>query len=184
MNLILFNFIHQLAGQNQFLDGVGIFTAEWLPYFLALAGLVFLWRLRGWRQRIFGAVEIGLAVLLSRGILTEIIRHFYAHPRPFAALGFTPLIQESGNSFPSGHMTGLFAFAVVVYLLNRKWGWWFFALSFLVGIARIYVGVHWPYDILGGIVIGILSGLLVHWAVRDHWLELETAAAEVAGTGS
>jgi undecaprenyl-diphosphatase len=184
VNVIFFNLIHQFAGRSRFLDGVGFFIADSLTYFLVLAGAYFLWRLRGWRQRIFGAIEICLAVLLSRGIVTSAIRYFYHHLRPFAALNFAPLIvgETPDNSFPSGHMTALFAFATVVYCLNRKWGTWFLLASFLVGIGRIYAGIHWPFDILGGIVIGIASGWFVHWLVERHWWELESSAAEVAGT--
>ncbi len=186
MNLIIFNWIHSFAGRSHTFDSVGYFFADILTYLLVFGGIYFLWKLRGWRQRIFGALEICLAVLISRGVITEIIRHFYAHPRPFQALGFTPLLtgENPWNSFPSGHMTALFAFVTILFFLNKKWGVWYAMLSLAVGIGRIYVGVHWPLDILGGMVIGILSGIFVHWLVRKHWMELETGAAEISGTVS
>lgn len=190
LNLVLFNAIHQFAGPSRFLDGAGLFVADTLTYLLVLGGFIFLWRLPSlvspreikegksdWRRRIFAAAEICLAILISRGLIAEGIRFFYHHARPFVALNFTPLLagETPYDSFPSGHMTALFAFAMVLYCLNRKWGIWYFALSLLVGIARIYVGVHWPLDILGGILIGLASGWAVHRLARPYWEKLRNS---------
>jgi undecaprenyl-diphosphatase len=181
INLALFNAIHHFAGQSRIADGIGFFIADTLTYFLVLAGIYFLWRLRSWRQRIFGTIEIGLAVLLSRGIVTSAIRHFYQHPRPFVALGFNPLIlnEVPYDSFPSGHMTALFAMATVIFCLDRKWGSWFLGLSLLVGVGRIYAGIHWPFDILGGILIGIASAAIVHTLVKKYWLDLAAERSSI-----
>jgi undecaprenyl-diphosphatase len=166
-NYSVFQFIYGFAHRSVALDVVGIFFANYLAYFLGLAFLLLVWRQNGWRRKLYLFAEGALAVIVSRGLITEIIRFFYYHPRPFDALGFTPLIPESGASFPSGHMTFFFALAMVVWYANRKWGIWFFVLSALIGVARIYVGVHWPLDILGGIVIGLVSGVFVHWLFKE-----------------
>jgi undecaprenyl-diphosphatase len=100
-------------------------------------------------------------------LLTEIVRFFYHSPRPFSVLGFVPLISEVGWSFPSGHMAWFFALSLVVWYLNRTWGWWFFALSVLMGVARIYVGVHWPLDIVAGAVVGLASAWFVRWLLKE-----------------
>src|SRR5258708_24900384 len=99
--------------------------------------------------------------MVSRGIVTELIRYFYHHERPFSFYNFTPLIPEVGWSFPSGHAAWFFALATVIWYVNRKWGVWYFVLSVVMGIARIYVGVHWPLDVLGGIVAGVVVGGVV-----------------------
>jgi undecaprenyl-diphosphatase len=82
--------------------------------------------------------------------------------RPFSFYGFAPLIPESGWSFPSGHMLWFFALSMTVWYTNRRWGTVFFILSALMGIARIYAGVHWPLDVLGGAVIGVLCSMAIH----------------------
>ena len=95
----------------------------------------------------------------------EIIRHFYQSPRPYVTLIFKPLIDlEFSNSFPSGHASVFFALATAIFLSSKKWSYYFFAGAVLVGLGRIYVGVHWPTDILGGIAVGILSALIV-WKI-------------------
>ena len=164
-NLSVFNFIYGFSHRSVILDVVGIFFAQDLPYFLALAFLVLVFMQKGPRRKLYLLCEGVLAVILARGIVANVIYFFYYHPRPFDVLGFTALINESGSSFPSGHMAWFFALGMAVWYADRKWGTWFFILSFLMGIARIYVGVHWPLDILGGMAIGILSGAFIHWVL-------------------
>ena len=167
LNQALFQFIYGLGHRNFLLDGIAVFFAQDLPYLLVVCFFVLVFYEKGSRRKWYLFSETALAVILSRGLLTEIIRFFYHHPRPFDALGFTPLIPEAGASFPSGHAAWFFALAMVIFFRNRKWGTWFFVFAFLIGIARIYVGVHWPFDILGGALVGILSGIFIHWLLRD-----------------
>ncbi|MCL4437537.1 phosphatase PAP2 family protein, partial [Patescibacteria group bacterium] len=87
-------------------------------------------------------------------------------PRPFDYFHFTPLISESGNSFPSGHAAFFFAIAIIILFWRPKWGWFFVGSSILLSIARIYVGVHWPLDIIGGAVIGLASGFAVYYLFK------------------
>jgi len=166
INTALFQWIYGLSHRNVFIDGVGIFFAQYFPYFLIIGFLVLVFYKKGIRQKLYLFCEGVLAVILARGIVTEVIRFFYHHPRPFDALGFTPLIAESGWSFPSGHATFYFALSMTVWFVNRKWGMWYLLAATVMGIARIYVGVHWPLDVLGGALIGIASGVFVHWFLK------------------
>jgi undecaprenyl-diphosphatase len=167
MDLALFNLIRTFVGKSSIVDWVGVLIAQYLPYVMGIAALVFLLKITPWKARAEALLVAALALLLSRGLLTELIRFFYhARLRPFVALGFTPLIMESSASFPSGHAAFFFALSAVVFSMNRTWGWWFFALSLLNGIARVYVGVHWPSDIVGGAIIGILSFFVVDYLMK------------------
>ncbi len=178
MNLQIFNFIHQFAGQNVIFDLIGRFFANYVAYILGLIVVILFFKQKGWKNRFYFFALAALSTLLSRGIITETIRFFYNHPRPFDALGFLPLIPESGNSFPSGHMTFFFALFLVVFYTSKDKtiAWWFLGLTSAVGLARIYVGVHWPADIVGGAIIGLFST----WAIRKllPQQEAETSAAE------
>lgn len=164
MNLQLFNFIHQFAGQNVIFDLIGRFFAEYVSYILVLMVVILFFKQIGWKNRFYFFALAALSTLLARGIITETFRFFYNHPRPFDVLGFQPLIPESGNSFPSGHMTFFFALFLVVFYTtkDKNVAWWFLGLTVAMGLARIYCGVHWPADIFGGAIIGLLSA----WAVR------------------
>jgi len=166
LNQTVFLYIHQFAGRSFLLDDVGIFLAQYLAYFMVAAFLVLAYYQLGWRRKVYVFCEGAIAVMLSRGLVVEFIRLFYHHVRPFSFYNFTPLIQEAGWSFPSGHAAWFFALSLTVWYANRKWGWWFFGLSTLMGVARIYVGVHWPLDILSGAVVGLLSAWFVHWLLK------------------
>jgi undecaprenyl-diphosphatase len=167
MDLNIFNVIHGLAGQSGLLDFLGVILAKYLPYIVILIALWLLFREKDFRQKIFNSIFVALTVLISRGIVTESIRFFYDKQRPFQVLGFEPLISETARSFPSGHAAFLFGLAFAVFYFNRRWGWWFLALALLNGVARIFVGVHWPSDILGGIVVGLVSFLIVKLILED-----------------
>ncbi|HEX4104527.1 MAG TPA: phosphatase PAP2 family protein [Candidatus Paceibacterota bacterium] len=162
LNQTIFLFIHHFAGRYAFADGVGIFFAEYLAYFMVAAFLVLVYYQSGWRRKMYLFCEGAIAIMLSRGIVTEVIRFFYHHQRPFSFYNFVPLIQEQGWSFPSGHMAWFFAMSLTVWYVNRTWGWWFFGLSTVMGVARVYVGVHWPLDIVGGMVVGLVCAWVVH----------------------
>ncbi len=164
----LFDYIFGFAHRNPLLDSFAVFLAQYLPYFLVLALLVFIFSRRPARVRWYVFVHLALAAILSRGILTEIIRFAYPHLRPFDALGFVPLLPEAGNSFPSGHAAFLFALAGALFYLDRRWGWAFLVLASVNGLARVFTGVHWPLDILGGTAVGLISAALVHLLLRRY----------------
>lgn len=89
-----------------------------------------------------------------------ILKHLIARPRPFMELEtLIPLIPtQSGFSFPSGHTASSFA-ASFVYLRGAPMKWAkivFPLLAVLMGLSRLYVGVHYPTDVLGGMLLGIL----------------------------
>lgn len=175
LNQHLFLIIFMAGHRNGFLAALAIFFAQWMPYLLVFAFLLLAYYQKGWRHKVYLFAEGALAVILSRGIVTELIRFFYHHPRPFSVYGLVPLFAESGWSFPSGHAAWFFALATTVWFANRKWGWWFFAFTILNGWARIYAGVHWPMDILGGALVGIASAWGIHWLLARSKAELDRA---------
>jgi undecaprenyl-diphosphatase len=180
---LIFQFVHQFAGRSVVLDDLGVFFAQYAAYLMVVGFLVLAYYELGWRKKLYVFVEGVIAVILARGLLTEIIRFFYHHERPFSFYGFSPLIAESGWSFPSGHATWFFALATVVWYVNRKWGIAYFVLATLMGIARIYTGVHWPFDIIAGAMLGVLSGIFVRWLLKKS-REALYSARPLGGLGS
>jgi undecaprenyl-diphosphatase len=82
----------------------------------------------------------------------------YAEPRP---LVHAPL----DGSFPSGHAATSFAAATVLTFARPRWAPAFFLLALAIGFSRIYVGVHYPLDVVGGAVLGILVATALRWLV-------------------
>ena len=70
------------------------------------------------------------------------------------------------HAFPSGHTTTSFACATVLAALAPRGAPAFFLLALAIGYSRLYVGVHWPLDVLGGAVLGIATALLLLGATR------------------
>ena len=178
MNQSLFNLIFSLSHRILFVDSIMVALASQLPYFLGLGALYLIFRSPGSRQRIFLFIETALALILARGLLTEIIRFFYHHARPFEALNIEPLFLASGSSFPSGHAAFFFALAMTFWLYDKKWGAWFFLFALVNGFARVYAGVHWPMDIVGGIAVGILSAMAMHRLLLAYRERIEEITEE------
>lgn len=169
MDFILFNAIHDFAGKNFFLDETAVLFAVYLPYILIILAGVFVVKRALWKERIYAFLIIALSVTVARGIIAESIRFVYEHPRPFVELGFVPLIAvDATNSFPSGHASFLFALAVASWYFNRTVGYWFLGGALVNGIARVFTGVHWPFDILGGMFVALISYIAV-WSLLQNY---------------
>jgi len=170
LNQSLFALFFAWAHKSFFLDGFIIFIAQYLPYFMGLLALGWIFSLSHARERWFVLCETLLAVLLSRGIITQALHFFYDHPRAFRVVsGVEALLSETSNSFPSGHAAFLFALSFVIFAYNRRWGLVFFLVSLLNGAARVVAGVHWPLDILGGVFVGLLSAFIIHLLLRNYF---------------
>jgi len=168
IDLYLFNLINGLAGKWIWLDALGVFFARYCEYLLWLLLLLFL--ILGfkkyWKMVLVAFISAGV----SRFVLAEIIRFIWFRQRPFVQLNFLPLIQQSPSeaSFPSGHASFYFAISTIVYLYNKKAGILFYAVSFLIALSRVFVGVHWPFDILAGALLGILTALLINFLFKKY----------------
>ena len=158
MDLKLFYFFNSLAGQSTFWDYVFIFLARYFWYLLMAVFLAHLFFNKQVvrRQKIFWFISAFFSATVARGVVAEIIRFFYHNPRPFVNNHVVRLIPENSYSFPSGHTIFFFALVAMIFFYNKKLAYWLGGGGIIMGLARIIVGVHWPSDILGGIVLGIL----------------------------
>lgn len=110
--------------------------------------------------------KAGVTALISIAIgfvcTNLILKNLVARPRPWLDVaGLMTLIEEHDpNSFPSGHTTNAFAFAGALWhAAPKKWmKWAALAAAVLMGFSRLYVGVHYPSDVLVGVVVGLLAG--------------------------
>ena len=117
--------------------------------------------------------KTGYAAVLSLifGVIVTnlLLKNIVARPRPFAAIeALFPLIAKPTDfSFPSGHTTASFAVALVMLrMLPKKIGIPAVVLAALVAFSRLYLGVHYPTDVLVGFVVALVGSLLAVWIVR------------------
>ncbi len=162
-DLYIFNLINGLAGKWEFLDFLGISLAKYFSYFLLFCLVLFLFiNFKKYWRMVFEAL---LTAVFVRFILVEIIRILYFRPRPFVNNPVNLLLsyhnpQEA--SFPSGHASFYFALSAIIYCYNKKAGILFYIGSFLIVISRVFVGIHWPSDILAGAFLGVAMGLILN----------------------
>ncbi len=168
----LFQQINNLVGLCPVSDWFGIFFASYLQYLVGAGLLVFWFWGKDREEQIKNLYQAGVAIgaiILSRLIFTEIIRWLWFRPRPFIDQAVNSLIaHENTGSFPSGHAAFFFALAGVIYFFNRRAGHWLVGAAVLISLARVFVGVHYPLDILAGAVVGIFSGWLV-WRIYQYY---------------
>ncbi|HZJ49769.1 MAG TPA: phosphatase PAP2 family protein [Actinomycetota bacterium] len=121
---------------------------------MALAAIVWFLRTRSFRWPAFLALTLAGALGLD-----DVVKALVDRPRP----SLHPLVHATGSSFPSDHATAAAAlFGSIAFVLTRNRDWrssvWIWAgalfLSLLVALSRVYLGVHWPTDVLGGLALG------------------------------
>lgn len=124
---------------------------------------------RGRRTVVYATVAAVVALAINY-VLTHTLPF---QPRPFAYLPASEvhlLLHHANDSgFPSDTAAGSFGFAVGFFYARARDGWWALLLAAAIALARVFVGVHWPDDILVGAAVGIVAGLVV-LALRG-WLE-------------
>lgn len=167
MDLFLFQKINNLTG-FPFLDKFFVFSADALGYFL-IAIFLIIWVI-GKKKKIFNYDFLYIPLIsavVSRFVITGLIRFFYNRPRPFEILDVNQLLEHSvGGSFPSGHASFFFALSSAIYFYNKKAGIWFLIGAGLMGFARIYAGIHFPSDILVGALTGIGVSILINLILK------------------
>lgn len=118
-----------------------------------------------------------LAIACGAVITNILLKNIVARPRPFAneARAFFDWWQYIGaphaseNSFPSGHTTAAMAAMTALFLTtNKKYSWTAFAFAALMGLSRMYLMVHYPTDVLGGLISGTLGAIGGYFLSR--WL--------------
>lgn len=142
------------------MNNVIVFLASYLIFFLFL-GLFWLWIIDG-RKLQETALHAIVSALLS-WMVGAFLKDIFGTVRPYVLSGMVPLTVTAPQdaAFPSSHMAATMALAVSVFLHDKKVGAWFMVGSILVGIGRIWAGVHYPQDVVGGAVVGTVVALVV-----------------------
>lgn len=158
--------VNHWAAVSPALDKVGQVIAGDAPEIWAVL-LLLLWfwpPLRANRARravVYATVAAILALAINYGLT-----HVFAYqPRPFVYLPPSEVHQllrhAKDSAFPSDTTAGSFGFATGLFYARARDGWWALLLAALVGVARVFVGLHWPNDIIVGAADGVAAGLIV-----------------------
>ncbi|MEO6847768.1 MAG: phosphatase PAP2 family protein [Chthoniobacterales bacterium] len=180
---------------NSFLDRVMAISSSlhfWMPLLVLIGILVLIFG--GFRGRTF-LLTFALCILVVDGLCVNFGKRIFPRPRPPEVLteirevdlvgkkpafiaGFLPLkieysapgvIATGGRSFPSGHTANNFAIAMLLFVFYRRWGWLYFIPATIVAYSRIYVGAHWPSDVLVSAFLGSAVSLLIIITLQAFW---------------
>lgn len=166
LDLLLFHAINGLCGRNETLDLiVGSLDISALKSLAIVATFGALWHLPSKdrdRQReilLMMFVAVATSLVLNRSI--SFIMPFRVRPMSATDVGYhSPLKShhtdlESWSSFPSDNATLLFAVATCFWFVSRRWALWFALFSSIALLARVYLGVHYPFDVIVGAALGV-----------------------------
>ena len=161
MNERLFLAINRLSHSSGFLDALMVFCAQYIPLIL-IAFVAYLWILAkraGREMAVRAALSGGLALVLAR-----IVGLFQYQAIPSVlGLGRPLILHAANNSFPSDHVSFSFGIAMSLLFSGSTILWpQAVLLAVLVAFARVFVGVHFPVDVLAGALVGTLASLIIH----------------------
>jgi undecaprenyl-diphosphatase len=175
-----FRDVNDFAKQTSWLHGV---ISGYATYGVVLFGLLlvigYLWaRSSGSLPRVAAALwaAIGMGVAIA---VNQLVAHAADEPRPFVALpNVLTLVHHSADpGFPSDHAVMAGAVAAGLFFVSRLLGWITTAAAILIAFSRVYIGVHYPQDVLAGLALGAVVVLLVGMLARPALVLLLTAMA-------
>ena len=169
----VFEFLNGLGGHVPVIDNM--FSGLANDYFLIIGFclvLIALWfGTRDAVQRKINQMAVIVAAI-SLGIsqaAVDILNGFFFRPRPFTLLPTHLLFYAPhDSSFPSNAATIAFAVAFGVFFVNRHAGRWLLVIATVLSLARVYVGVHYPSDVLGGAALAALTAWLISLIVKNR----------------
>ena len=132
---------------------------KWYIAYLILAGIAFF---KGGRRGKIAVIGLILMIIVTDQTGYRILKEYFMRVRPCNALSdvITPVGCAGAYSFPSNHALNNFAAAIFLMRLFPNYKWIFLMVAILISISRIYLGVHYPSDVIGGALIGAAFGYL------------------------
>ncbi|MBW0762949.1 undecaprenyl-diphosphatase [Mammaliicoccus lentus] len=164
INIELFRMFNDLGKEVMFLNPIMIFFAKYMKYFL-LFGIIMYWFTRKRENRIMIISSIFAFVVAE--VFGAIAGAIHSNNQPFAELSnVNQLIGHViDNSFPSDHAIEFFSICITFLLFKKNLRYVWLAIAILVSISRVWVGVHYPADILVGAILGIIGAALCYWII-------------------
>lgn len=142
---------------NSFMLAMTQIGEAWLPLFVVLLAYQYFEIDVNILQKVLWSFAIS-------GLIAQLIKRAIDRDRP-TKMEDTIVVgpDPSGESFPSGHTTSAFAFCIMIALIFPQLWIPMIVFASLAGISRIYLGVHWPTDVITGATIGTITSLLVYF---------------------
>jgi undecaprenyl-diphosphatase len=167
----------QITDWNQSPVGIGLFAILWFTIFF-----------KGGKKGKIIALSLIPLIAMSDQISSNVLKSIVARPRPCHLIDGKPVMEHlhllvscgAGYSFPSSHAANNFAFATFIAYYYRRWSWLAFIYAGIMGFSRISVGVHYPSDVLGGAVVGVVCAFSLILIWKYIGMNFETLSIDVS----
>ncbi|MCE5219982.1 MAG: phosphatase PAP2 family protein [Clostridium sp.] len=162
INTMIFNAINGLANHNIVLDKLMIVFSNYVPdIFMATLAVTYIIGLVTMNEKMRVITVDTFMITILNLLLSFVIGAFWYVPRPFVNNKVNLLMPHTIDaSFPSDHAIGTMSIAVGVNKWNKVYGRLLIMLSIIVGISRVFVGHHYPSDVIGGYAIVFVTSFL------------------------
>ncbi|WP_301421070.1 undecaprenyl-diphosphatase [Mammaliicoccus lentus] len=164
INIELFRMFNDLGKEVMFLNPIMIFFAKYMKYFL-LFWIIMYWFTRKRENRIM--IISSMFAFVVAEVFGAIAGAIHSNNQPFAELSnVNQLIGHAiDNSFPSDHAIEFFSICITFLLFKKNLRYVWLAIAILVSVSRVWVGVHYPADIIVGAILGIIGAALCYWII-------------------
>ncbi|MFC2088135.1 phosphatase PAP2 family protein [Calditrichota bacterium] len=154
--------------QNSLFDWLMPFITERLHWFPVWGIIIVMLIWKGGRQGRTLLVLVIPLIFLSDQLSSSVFKPLFARTRPCIALDNIHLLIKKTNSFslPSSHAANFFAVATFFGYFYRKYLWLFLIIAAAVAYSRVYVGVHYPFDILAGALLGSACAFVIIYSYK------------------
>jgi undecaprenyl-diphosphatase len=154
----VFQFINQFLA-NPATDLIMPFVTADLNLKISYAACLALILWKGDKRLRFAVIASIIVVAVTDQLSSSVVKPLFARPRPCHELDVRLLVNcGSGFSLPSSHAANLFGQAFFFRQIAPKSAWYLIPLAIIVALSRVFVGVHYPFDILIGAALGALVG--------------------------
>ena len=166
MNESLFNFLYSLAHKSDLFDSIISFLASDYALIISSVLLVYLFE---HKDKLKGVSDLIVVIITAgaTGSSTTYLKLFFHTLRPFEVFpSVVTLVAQNGFAFPSGHTAFFMAIATSLWFCHKRLSVFFGISAVVIGTSRVIAGIHWPIDILGGLVFGFIVGVTVYFVIN------------------